>query len=435
MEEGIAETVRPCARPSVSDDGAGLRDCAAAVAELLDRHGFDARIMETEGAPVVYGEAGSGERALLLYNHYDIQPPGPSGLWESDPFEPTVRDGKLFARGASDDKGHITSRLAALDAFRAAYGEIPFRVKFLVEGEEEVGSPSLDGFVREHGKLLAADACVWEAGGTDASGRPVCFLGVRGMLGVELYARTMERDGHSGEQGYLPNAAWRLVWALSTLKDEDERVLIPGFYEHVVPPTRRQRELLAALPSSEGEVKRLFGAESFAGGLTGEAFKEAVFSPTCNVNGLTGGHQGEGSMAAVPAAASCKIDFRLVPDQDPDDLMLKLRAHLDERGFTDVEAVHTKAFRPAAVDPDDAFVRLVVDAAREAYGEEPVLHPLSGGSGPMHPFVSYLEMPVANVGVAYPGCRAHAPNEHFRIDDWLRGTRHMGHVLARFFAS
>jgi acetylornithine deacetylase/succinyl-diaminopimelate desuccinylase-like protein len=246
----------------------------------------------------------------LLYNHYDVQPPEPLELWNSPPFEGKQRDGKFFARGALDDKGELISRLAAFDAVRAVYGELPYRVKFLIEGEEEIGSPSLNGFLRDHSELLAADACVWEAGEVNYEGRFHLYLGLRGCVDVELRLRTMKEDVHSGVYSYLPSAAWRLVWALGTLKDQQERILIPGFYDAVIPPTPRQRELLAAMPAEEEEVKAHHQVTRFAGDLSGQALKEAVFQPTCTINGLWSGYQGEGSKAIVPSEAGCKLDFR-----------------------------------------------------------------------------------------------------------------------------
>lgn len=211
LQESMKELARLCNQPSISAQGQGIHECADLVADMLQARGFAVQVMETRGHPVVFGECGTGNRTLLLYNHYDVQPPEPLELWESPPFKAVQRDGKLFARGAVDDKGHIVSRLAAFDAFRTVYGALPYRIKFLLEGEEEIGSPSLHGFIRDHRDLLAADACIWEAGGVDSEGRPSMVLGLRGIVIVELRLRTMKYDAHSGEQSYLPNAAWRLV--------------------------------------------------------------------------------------------------------------------------------------------------------------------------------------------------------------------------------
>jgi acetylornithine deacetylase/succinyl-diaminopimelate desuccinylase-like protein len=432
VEQSMRELARLCNQPSISSQGLGMHECAALVAELLRSRGIAAQVMETAGYPVVVGEYGTGERTLLLYNHYDVQPPEPLDQWDSPPFAAVQRDGKLFARGAEDDKGELISRLAAFDAVRAVYGDLPYRVVFLVEGEEEIGSPSLGDFVRTHTDRLSADACVWEGSITDDEGRFHTELGTRGMVDVELRVRTMKADAHSGLYSYLPNAAWRLIWALGTLKDQQERILIPGFYDAVRPPTTRQRELLAALPSQEEQEKTRHGITRLAGDLSGQALKEAVFLPTCTINGLWGGYQGEGSKAIIPAEAGCKIDFRLVPEQDPQQVVRQLRAHLDAQGFQDIELLARPGTRAAVTVPDDPFVQLALQTARAVYGKEPVVSPLSGGSGPYDIVLEHLHLPIIDVGVAHPGCLIHAPNEHIRIDYWLLGTRHMARIFAGF---
>lgn len=432
VQQSMQELARLCNQPSISSQGLGMQECAALVAELLRSRGMAAQVMETAGYPVVVGEYGTGERTLLLYNHYDVQPPEPLDQWESPPFAAVQRDGKFFARGAEDDKGELVSRLAAFDAVRAVYGDLPYRVVFLIEGEEEVGSPSLNDFVRTHKDRLAADACVWEGNITDDEGRFHLELGCRGMVDVELRVPTIKEDAHSGVYSYLPNAAWRLVWALGTLKDQQERILIPGFYDDVRPPTTRQRELLAALPSQEEQEKTRHGITRLAGDLSGQALKEAVFLPTCTINGLWSGYQGEGSKAIIPATASCKLDFRLVPEQDPQQVVRQLRAHLDAQGFQDIELLVRPGTRAAMTDPDDPFVQLAVQAARAVYGKEPVVSPISGGSGPYDIVQEHLHPPIVDVGVAHPGCLVHAPNEHIRLDYWVLGTRHMARIFAGF---
>jgi acetylornithine deacetylase/succinyl-diaminopimelate desuccinylase-like protein len=244
---------------------------------------------------------------MLLYNHYDVQPPEPLELWESPPFEPDIRDGKVFARGAKDDKGELVARLAAIDALLAVDGQLPCNLTWLVEGEEEVGSPNLPAFVERYAARLRSDGAIWEEGGTDAEGRPMLTLGARGMLYVELEVRALARDGHSGNANVIPNAAWRLVWALATLKGPDERVRIPGFYDRIRPLSERQRQLLEALPSQEAAIKESFGLDRLLLGRTGFDASSAPFEPTCNIAGLTAGYQGEGSKTVIPAVASTKL--------------------------------------------------------------------------------------------------------------------------------
>ncbi len=336
IDDSIKELSRLAAQPSVGAQNLGMRECANLVAEMLKARGFSVEIQPTAGAPVVFGEKkGKTNKTLLFYNHYDVQPPEPLELWETPPFEPSLRDGKLFARGVSDDKGHITSRLFAIDAL-LAQGELPCNIKFVIEGEEETSSVHLHDYIVENKKKLAADACIWEFGGIDHRGIPMQYLGLRGICYVELWVETASTDIHSGLGGsILPNAAWRLVWALRSLKGSDERIRIPGFYDEVQSPSQRDISLFEALPEVADEYKTRFGVKNFIKGLKdGVDLRIAeVFEPTCTICGLTSGYQGKGSKTVQPARASAKVDFRLVPDQDPDKILELLRSHLDAEGF------------------------------------------------------------------------------------------------------
>lgn len=436
LDKSLAELSRLVAQPSVGAQNLGMRECANLVAEMLRKRGFDVRVMDTKGAPVVFGERkGKSAKTLLIYNHYDVQPPEPLELWDTLPFEPSLRDGKLYGRGVSDDKGHITSRLFAIDSILAAEGELPCNIKFIIEGEEETASVNLFEFIKHNRDLLKADACMWEFGGVDHRDVPMQYLGLRGICYVELTVETAATDVHSGTGGSIfPNAAWRLVWALSTLKGEDERIRIKGFYDAVQKPSARDRELFEALPEVADEYKTRFGVKQFIKGLTGgvDLRMEEVFTPTCTICGLTSGYQGPGSKTVLPARASAKVDFRLVPDQHPDDIRKKLRAHLDEHGFSDVQITDLGGDPPARTDPDDPFIQLVTNTAKEVYEMPMQLVPMVGGSGPSHPFVHDLGLPVATAGCGYPDTKAHAPNENIRVDLYLKHARHMARLIEEF---
>lgn len=435
LDRSLDELKRLVAQPSISAQNLGLTECAALVADMLRARGFTAQIHSTEGSPVVTAERkGRSDRTLLFYNHYDVQPPEPLELWETPPFEPQIRDGKMFGRGVSDDKGHLVARLFALDALLAD-GELPCNVKFIVEGEEETASVNLSKFIHENTELLKADACIWEFGGVDHTDTPMQYLGLRGIQYVELSVDLLLTDVHSGLGGSIfPNAAWRLVWALNSLKGPDERILIPGFYDDVKPPSARDRELMSKLADVTEEYKARYGVPYFLKGIKGgdELKIEEVFSPTCTICGLTSGYQGPGSKTVLPARASAKVDFRLIPDQRPKDILAKLRAHLDAQGFTDVKITDLGGDAPARTDPDDPFIELVVESAEEVYEKPMSLVPLVGGSGPNHPFVHVLGLPVATAGMGYPDTKTHAPNENIRLDLYLKHARHMARVVTEF---
>jgi len=430
----IAETAGLCAQPSVSATGEGTQECATLVARILERHGFQVQRVTTPGNPIIVGRAdGRAKRTMLFYNHYDVQPPEPLELWTSPPFEPTLRDGALYARGAKDDKGEFMARLAAVDAVRAAAdGRLPCGVLFVVEGEEEIGSPHIAEFVRAHQDHLRCHGAIWEEGGLAASGRPETTLGRRGILAVELEVQTMARDAHSGAAHILPNAAWRLHRALATLVGPDHRVLIRGFYDHVEPPSSRDVEMLAALPDEEPWLRQTYGVGSFVRGVSGRALAQAIFEPTCNIAGITAGYQGPGMKTVIPARATCKIDFRLVPWQDPEDILAKLRAHLDREGFPDVTVRRLGMMWPARVSVDDPLVGLTVRAAEAVYGVPAQIRPIGGGSSPIYAFARPLGIPVVTAGVGYAGNRTHAPDEHVRLVDFLNAARHIARILDGF---
>jgi len=436
LDDSIAELSHLVSQPSVSAQNWGLKECAAIVAEMLQKRGFTTEIVATGGAPVVIAERkGRSAKTLLFYNHYDVQPAEPLELWDNPPFVPTLRDGKLYGRGVSDDKGHIASRLFAIDALLAEDKELPCNVKFVIEGEEETSSVHLKDFLVANKEKLAADACVWEFGGVDHRDVPMQYLGLRGICYVELSAETANQDVHSGTGGSIfPNAAWRLVWALNSLKSPDEHILIPGFYDAVQAPSQNDRELMDALPETSQEYRERYGLKGFLKGLTGgvELRIAEVFQPTCTICGLTSGYQGPGSKTVQPAKASAKVDFRLVPDQTPEEVLRLLRRHLDQQGFADVEVKLLGGESPARTDPNDPFVQLVVDQAEEVYGVPMQVVPMTGGSGPNHLFIETLHLPVVTAGMGYPGTLAHAPNENVRLDLYLKDARHIARILKAF---
>lgn len=433
VQDWMTELAPLCAIPSVSARHEGIVECADLVAKMLSRRDFSAEVLPTDGGhPVVLAHAtgSNSDRNLLFYNHYDVQPPEPLELWLSPPFELTERDGSVHARGAKDDKGEFVCRLAALDAVRAVRGSYPCNITWLAEGEEEIGSVHLPAWVAKHEDRLRVDAAVWEEGGIEADGTPIVRLGARGLLYVELSTETLSRDAHSGNANLLPNAAWRLTWALATLKAADEQILIPGFYDQVRQPSKRQEELLRAIPKGALDIRNEFGLESLLGGVTD--VHRAYFSPTCNIAGMGAGYQGEGSKTVIPARAVAKLDFRLVPDQDPHDIRDKLRWHLDAKGFADVNILVLGAERPGVTDPDAAIVRLTTEIGAEIYGKPAQVSPLTGGTTPMYLFTE-RGVPVVAPGVGWGAKnRAHSPNEFMRLQDFEQATRHIARLAMRF---
>jgi acetylornithine deacetylase/succinyl-diaminopimelate desuccinylase-like protein len=436
LKSSLAELSRLCAQPSVAAQNWGMQECAKLVAELLAKRNFSVEVMPTKGAPVVFAERkGLLDKTLMFYDHYDVQPPEPLDEWHSPPFEPEIRDGKMYARGVADNKGHIISRLHAIDAILDRDGELPCNIKFIIEGEEETSSVHLHEFIEVNQAKLAADACIWEFGGVDFRDVPIQYLGMRGICYVELSVRSAKIDAHSGLGGSIfPNAAWRLIWALRSIKGSDEIIRLPGHYDDVIPPSARDREYMEAMPEIADEYKERYGLDNFLHDLTGgvELRLAEIFKPTCTICGLDSGYQGEGSKTVLPAFASAKVDFRLVPNQKPEKVLASLRKFLDDLGFEDIEITYLGGEPAARTDPDDPFVDLVVRTAEPVYNHKMQIMPMIGGSGPNYPFIHTLGLPVATAGIGHPGSQAHAPNENIRIDLFLKGAEHISRIIQEF---
>jgi acetylornithine deacetylase/succinyl-diaminopimelate desuccinylase-like protein len=420
--------------PSISaqeDESGGFRECAEWVARKLEEAGAEARIMETDGHPVVYAEAGEGERTLLSYGHYDVQPPEPLELWESEPFEPTLRDGGLYARGVADDKGDVLARIQALRLYGEERGPLPFKLKFLIEGEEEVGSPNFAPFVRDNAELLSADACLWEAAWKDEAGRPVIFCGTKGMAYVELRARGASHDLHSMYGGIAPNPAWRLVQALRTLKDEKGNITLDGLDELAEDPSDKDLEAISNIPFDSGALMKSWGVDALDRDLSGEeALKELLLRPTANIAGIMSGYTGPGSKTIVPSEAFVKMDFRLVAGQSPGPVVELLRSHLRRRGFDDIEVVEMHGVEVAKTPVDSPVVRTAVETWESLGYEGAVVYPTVGGSGPTSLIAAELGIPTVMTGaVANVDSRFHSPNEWVRLDDYFEAVGY----FARFF--
>lgn len=433
--EYIAQLQRLLQQPSIAAQGVGMTETADLVKAMLDDLGFNPRLVDTRGGfPVVYGEhKGEIDRTLSFYDHYDVQPADPLDQWESDPWAAEIRDGRIWARGVSDNKGNIAARLAAIDAWQKVRGPLPLNVKFIIEGEEEIGSPHLYNFAEDHPDLCSADACIWEFGGRDIDGRPQIHLGLKGICYVELRAKGARHDWHSSVATSVPNPAWRLVWALASLKDENERILIPGFYDDVVPPTEEELAALENLPNTEAERLEDLGIDQFLGGLTGmELHKRDYFQPTCTISGLLSGYTEAGSKTVLPSTAMAKLDMRLCANQDPFKIYDALRKHLDDQGFTDIETELLGPGYPARTSLKAPIAEVVAETYRELYGQDPAIYPTSAGSGPWYQLCSQYGIDACTSGVGHGRSQAHAPNENIYVDDFILEIKHIALIMERF---
>jgi acetylornithine deacetylase/succinyl-diaminopimelate desuccinylase-like protein len=421
----LAELRELCAIPSEASNPAALGAAATWCLQRLEAAGCTSREIRADGIPtLVVGEVGQGKRTLIGVQHYDVQPAVPLELWQSPPYAPALRDGALYARGVEDNKGHLLLRIQAVEAHRAVFGELPIRMRFLIEGEEEAGSMNLETLLAQDPGLLEADGALKEGGTLDAAGRPQLSLGNKGILYVELRVRTMSSDAHSGGATHLPNAPWRLLRALATLQDERGRVLIAGFYDQVRPVSPEVRAHVDRLPFEAAAIRRVYGIERFAFGLEDAGANAAsVFEPTCNICGVWSGYIEPGTKTVIPAEAAAKLDFRLVPDQDPQTIADQLRAHLDAHGFADVEVHYDEGEHPYRGAMDAPLVRAAQAVAEEAFGKPAVILPNSGGTAPMWVVSHRHRLANVTLGMGHQGSRVHAPNEHIRLDNYWRALR------------
>ena len=413
-----------CRFDSVAAQNRMMNETADWVERLLKETGFETRQLEVDGAPnYVYATMkGKSNFTLLLYNHYDVQPETPIELWNSPPFETTEVDGKLVARGICDNKAELISRICAIRAIQAANGELPINIKWIVEGEEEIGSVHFDQMTKQYGDLLKADGTLWEGGGFTEKDKAVIALGFRGMLYVEYSVEVMKRDAHSGGAHALPSGAWRLVKALSSLKDENGRILIPGFYDDVREPTDVEKQASRDNVDREQEArtKEMFGIDSFLNAKTGYDLEISVYEPTANIAGFLSGYTEPGIKTVLPAKAMAKMDFRLVPNQRPDDILQKLKAYLKEQGFDDIQVTKLGSGDPVVTPIEGEFVQKMTQICRAFTEQEPEITPLVGGTLPL---LGAMKNNVGVLGIstsgnpAYYGSGAHAPNEHIRLKD------------------
>lgn len=424
--------------PSVSASSLHKKDMRLAaewLAERLKKAGLEnVRILETAGNPVVYGDwlHAEGKPTALIYGHYDVQPADPLDQWETPPFEPVIRDGRLYGRGATDDKAQLYTQIVTVEAYLKTAGSLPVNVKFCIEGEEEIASPNLPQFLESHASLLKADLIAISDGPMVGGDQPSICYGLRGLSGFEIELRGPKNDLHSGLYGGgVANPATALVKLLSSMKDDKDRITIEGFYEGVHTMTGEERQAFREIPFDEEKTRQ----ELQVGELTGEegyTFLERTSArPTLEINGIYGGYQGEGLKPIVPSSAGVKISCRLVDNQDPDDIFAKVRKHVEAHLPPGVTFSMKQSHRgkPFYISPQHPFIQAAAVAYEAGFGKKPV-YIRSGGSIPIiEVFSRVLEAPVVMLDFGLPEENMHAPNEYFQLDNFDRGTA----TLCRFW--
>jgi len=416
--------------PSISsnpDNAEDMLDMAGLLKKEMHSIGMDnARIMETGGYPVVYSEwlHASGKPTILIYGHYDVQPVDPVELWSSPPFEPIIKEGRIFARGSADDKGQIFIHLKAIEAWLATQGELPVNVKLIFEGEEEVGSPHLEKFIKDYESLLVADYVVISDTPMFREGYPGITYGLRGLAYMQINLRGTSTDLHSGSFGGLvKNPINALVEILAQMKDTYGRILIPGFYDDVLPITEIEHNKLSNLPFHPEDFAKSIGAPALFGEAGYDGLERLWARPTFDINGIWGGFQGEGAKTVIPAEAHAKVSMRLVNDQDPQDIAMKFTRYVEslspESMEVDIQTMHGGF--GYLTELDSPGLQAGVRALKKAFGKD-VDFLREGGSIPIvKVFADIIQAPVLLMGYGLPDQNAHAPDENFSLYNFHKG--------------
>jgi len=397
--------------------------------EEFEKRGYKVKTFSTKGSPVVVAEMNLGmDKTLMFYNHYDVQPEEPLEEWKSPPYTLTIKNERLYGRGVNDDKGPLVANIFGVQAaFEAGY-QPKCNIRFIIEGEEEVGSLNLEEFCKTHPDLLKSDGCIWEEAYATPNRRSELYAGVKGDIYFELHAKGVHIDAHSSNSPIIVNPAWRLVWALSTLKNEKEEILIEGYYDDVVPPRKEELELFEKYPQDLiDQYRQLYKIDKFLLGRDGvEFWKELTLRPTCTISGLSAGYEGPGSKTVIGREAMAKLDFRLVPNQKVERVQRLLREHLDKKGFSDVETRFLGGYEPSKTPVNHLFIVLLTGLVKDFTGIDPVIFPSHQASGPAYLFGAHT--PWAICSTPDPETNAHAPNESIRLSDFRYMTAFIGAI-------
>ena len=441
IENNIDETIETLfsmvSQPSISAQNIGFDKAPNLLKNIAENYGLKTSLLspENNGFPTVFAEKKSNksDKTLLLYTHYDVQPPEPLELWESDPFMPEKRGERLYGRGMSDDKGNIAARLAAIKAFLDIEKNLPVNIKFFMEGEEEIGSRNLLSIINKYKDDLTADACIWEGGGRNMSNNPFIYLGLKGVLTINMKVKKLNVDAHSSYAPILPSAIERLTLAISSFKDKYGKIVIKDFHKDILPLSNEQRLAILSLPNDSKEWEETFGLDfkEYDNESVDDMKIKLYSEPTANVAGIISGYNGPGMKTVLPAIAECKMDFRLVPDQNPEVIFDSIRKHLDANGFTDIQIEPVGKVFPYRTDINSPLVDLVKDTAFDVYNKEAVISPNNPGSGPMYEFGGMLNLPVVSAGIDHPTHKIHAPNENITVEDLILGSKHIALIMKK----
>jgi acetylornithine deacetylase/succinyl-diaminopimelate desuccinylase-like protein len=437
-------------QPSISSKKMGLEECAALIIKIMQQNGISTRlfrlnnILDADTAqppPLILGEVKSKSnpraKTLLFYNHYDVQPVEPLSKWIHHPFGGKVESNRIFGRGASDDKGELMTRIEAVGGLLRQTGDVPCNIKFIVEGEEEIGSPHLKRYLERFHDFFKCDAIIWEFGYVDTKNRPIINLGMKGMLYVEVIATGPSTDIHSSLAAIVPSPAWRLVKALNTIFDDrNGKITIRGWYSEAQNFTNEELSLISNQPPfDEREFKQKYNLNHFVGDISGDDLKKALAgSATCNISGISTGHteKNSGIKTVLPSIAKATIDFRLVANMVPEIQFERLKKHFLDIGFADLSVRFIHGLSASRTSFENPFVKLVTESAEATFRQRAIINISSAGSGPMSLVVNALKAPCVAAGCSHIFSNIHSYNEFARIDLLKVGTNFIMDLIQRF---
>jgi acetylornithine deacetylase/succinyl-diaminopimelate desuccinylase-like protein len=426
--EELKELVR---QPSISAQNIGLKECGELVRSMMAKLGIKTEVLSVPNAPnIIYGQLQSSEKnakTLVIYNHYDVQPVEPLSEWKSEPFNPEVRDGRIYGRGVGDDKGELVARFCAIKSLLDTGSSVKPHLKWVIEGEEETGSVHFHNFVLTNKALLNGDGCLWEGGDRSTKGTPEVHLGVKGLLYVEYKLKVGQKDQHSMYGPVAPNPAWRLVDLLKTIRDDKGKILIDGFYDDVAKPTAMESKFLRKNQFSSKELKQALEVDYLLEDKNDvQTVTKLMYSPTANIAGFGSGYTGEGAKTIVPKDAFVKMDFRLVAKMKSKDILAKLKRHMKKHGFTDIELIVHSMEDPAKTPLESRIAQTLIKCTELVYRKSPNVWPTTPGTGPLSVFTDKLKLETAmGAGVSYPGSGFHAPNEHILVEHYSKAIKQL----------
>lgn len=429
-EKYIHELVKFCAQPSISIGGRGMDEMFNLVKDKLELLGANVQSVRFKnGYPIILAEIKAKTNSkkkptVLIYNHYDVQPEDPLDKWDTPPFEPTIKGGKVYARGVSDNKANLLFRLQVIESILNTYNDLPVNLKWIIEGEEEVGSPSLEQLSVEYGHFWKdANVCIWETGGVTDTGAAELSLGLKGITYIELECTYNKSDLHSGNAAVVGSPVWRLIKALGTLRDVDGNVTVDGLYQHAIKPSKYELDLIKNTNFDSNTFLKDLGAQKSIVDVKDKiAFQHQMYYKcTANICGIWGGYTVEnGIKTIIPNKATAKMDFRLVKGITVKDALTKIRKHLDKNGYQDIVLRELISEEAAKTDAGNIYVKKCIKVLKQVYKKDPLVVPTSLGSGPMFYVSDVFNIPTVHIGAENPKSKPHAPNENIRISDYFK---------------